>query len=215
MPKSTRVVPVRFPVNELFESVQGEGANSGLSVVFLRLGGCNLACPWCDTDSSIVEMLDAETILNRLSAFLVRRLVLTGGEPLIHPSLDILLTHLKQAGYWIALETNGLIDPAPPLLQKLDYISASPKAYAATDYLESRMISQADEVRIVVDGDVFDFCKRMRHQITAARYFLSPCTRNGKMNVAETLELLKRLNADEHESPWRLSLQLHKLIGIR
>ena len=215
MPKSSRFIPVSFPVVELFESVQGEGANSGLYVAFLRLGGCNLACPWCDTDSSIAEMLDVETILNRLSAFLVRRLVLTGGEPLIQPSLDILLTHLKQAGYWIALETNGLIDPAPPLRQKFDYISASPKAYAAVDYLESRMISQADEVRIVVDGDVFSFCKRMRHQITATHYFLSPCTRNGKMNVEETLELLKRLNADEHERPWRLSLQLHKLIGIR
>lgn len=215
MPKSTRVSPVRFPVVELFESVQGEGANAGLPVVFLRLGGCNLACPWCDTDSSIVEMLDMETILNRLSAFLVRRLIVTGGEPLIHPSLDRLLAHLKKAGYWIALETNGLIEPSPSLRQKLDYISASPKAYAATDYLESRMIRQADEVRIVVDGDVFDFCKRMRHQIPATRYFLSPCTRKGKMNVAETLELLKRLNADEHESPWRLSLQLHKLIGIR
>ncbi len=69
MPKSTHVTPVRFPVVELFESVQGEGANSGLSVAFLRLGGCNLACPWCDTDSSIIEMLDVETILNRLSAF--------------------------------------------------------------------------------------------------------------------------------------------------
>ena len=215
MPKSSRFIPVSFPVVELFESVQGEGANSGLPVVFLRLGGCNLACPWCDTDSSIFEMMEVETILNRLSAFLVRRLILTGGEPLIHPSLDILLTQLKQAGYWIALETNGLIDPSPALRQKLDYISASPKAYAATDYLESRMISQADEVRIVVDGDIVGFCKRMRHQIPARRYFLSPCTRNGKMNVAETLALLKRLNVDEQENPWHLSLQLHKLIGIR
>jgi organic radical activating enzyme len=77
------------------------------------------------------------------------------------------------------------------------------------------MIRQADEVRIVVDGDVFDFCNRMRGQMSAARYFLSPCSRNGKMNVPETLLLLKRLNADAGANPWRLSIQLHKLIDMR
>ncbi|MEI6645575.1 MAG: 7-carboxy-7-deazaguanine synthase QueE [bacterium] len=215
MTKSSGVNPVCFPVVELFESVQGEGANAGLPAVFLRLGGCNLSCPWCDTDFSIAEMLDVDTILNRLLVFHNRRLILTGGEPSIHPSLDILVTHLKQAGYWIALETNGLIELSPLLRQMLDYISTSPKAHAAADYLESRMIRRTDEVRIVVDGDVFDFCARMRCQIIATRYFLSPCSREGKMNIEETLLFLKRLNADEPENPWRLSLQLHKLIGIR
>ena len=215
MPKSSRAQSICFPVVELFESVQGEGANAGLPAVFLRLGGCNLSCPWCDTDSSIVEMMDVTTILNRLSVFQGRRLILTGGEPSIHPSLDILVAHLKQAGYWIAVETNGVIDLSPSLRQMMDYISTSPKAHAASDYLESRMIRLTDEVRIVVDGDVFDFCTRMRSQISATRYFLSPCSRKGKMNVAETLLLLKRLNVDEFENPWRLSVQLHKLIGVR
>jgi organic radical activating enzyme len=215
MPKSSRVIPVCFPVVELFESVQGEGANVGLPAAFLRLGGCNLSCPWCDTDFSIHEMMDVETILNRLSMFQGRSLILTGGEPTIHPSLSILVSHLKQAGYWIALETNGMIELPPSLRQMLDYISTSPKAHAASDYLEARMVRRTDEVRIVVEGDVFDFCIRMRSQISAARYFLSPCNREGKMNVQETLVLLKRLNAEEYVNPWRLSLQLHKLIGIR
>jgi len=203
-----------FPVVELFESVQGEGANAGLLVSFLRLGGCNLSCEWCDTDSSVFEMMDTKTILARLSAFRVRRLILTGGEPMIHPTLETLLSSLKEAGYWIALETNGLINPAPALRRFLDYISTSPKAQA-TGYHEDQMIREADEVRIVVDSDVFDFCISMREKISAKNYFLSPCCRNGIMNVAETMELLKRLNVDCHEAPWRLSLQLHKLIGVR
>jgi len=215
MPKSSRVNPVRFPVVELFESVQGEGANAGLPAVFLRLGDCNLSCPWCDTDFSIYEMLDIATILNRLSVFQERCLILTGGEPTIHPSLDMLVIHLKKAGYWIALETNGVMDLSLSLRRMLDYISTSPKAHAASDYLESRMIRQTDEVRIVADGDVFDFCNKMRTQMSAARYFLSPCSRKGKMNVSETLLLLKRLNANEYANPWRLSLQIHKLMGIR
>lgn len=215
MPKSVCVNPVCFPVVELFESVQGEGTNVGLPAVFLRLGGCNLSCPWCDTDSSVFKMMDVNTILSKLSAFQERRLILTGGEPSIHSSLDILVTHLKHAGYWIALETNGVFELSPSIRQMLDYISTSPKAHAVSDYLESRMIRRADEVRIVVDGDVFDFCIRMRSQIIATRFYLSPCNREGELNVAETLLLLKRLNADEDENPWRLSLQLHKLIGIR
>ena len=215
MPNSSQNMSVRFPIVELFESLQGEGANVGLPVVFLRLGGCTLSCPWCDTDYSTYDLLDLETILSRLSAFSSRCVVITGGEPLDQPSLGVLLTRVKQAGYWLALETNGLIDPSPEFRQMLDYISTSPKAHVSADYLESRMIRLADEVRIVVDGEVFDFCKRMRTQIKASRYFLSPCDWNGTMNIAETLVLLRRLNVDEPDHPWRLSLQVHKLIGIR
>jgi organic radical activating enzyme len=203
-----------FPVVELFESVQGEGANAGLLVSFLRLGGCNLSCQWCDTDSSVFQMMDIPAILKRLSAFRVRRLILTGGEPLIHPSLETLLASLKESGYWIALETNGLINPISQLRRFLDYIATSPKAHATSGYQDDRMIRHADEVRIVVDGDVFEFCKEMRAKIEAKHYFLSPCFRDGKMNVSETLSLLKRLNTEQHESPWRLSLQTHKLIGV-
>jgi organic radical activating enzyme len=215
MPHAAQDTLVRFPVVELFESLQGEGANAGLPALFLRLGGCNLSCPWCDTEYSTFEMVDVETILKRLSAFPRKHLILTGGEPLILPALEHLLAQLKEAGYWVALETNGLTNPPQSIRQMLDYVSASPKAHAVADYLESRMIRQADEVRIVVAGDVFDFCKQMRQQIAATRYFLSPCEQQGIMNIDEVLVMLKRLNREEIENPWRLSLQLHKLIGIR
>jgi 7-carboxy-7-deazaguanine synthase len=205
----------RLPVVELFESLQGEGANAGLPVSFLRLGGCNLSCAWCDTEVSLYEMMDIPSILAQLASFRLRRLVVTGGEPMIQPSLEPLLAALKKEEYWIALETNGLINPSAALRRSLDYIAASPKAHAAADYCEMKMIRLADEVRIVVDGDVFDFSLRMRALISAKHYFVSPCYRNGSMNVAETIALLKRLNADASKEPWRLSLQLHKLIGIR
>lgn len=215
MPHVAHDTLVRFPVVELFESLQGEGANAGLPALFLRLGGCNLSCPWCDTEYSTFEMLDIEAILLRLSPHPLKHLILTGGEPLILPAVEHLLARLKQAGYWVAVETNGVMNPSQSVRQLLDYVSASPKAHAAADYLESRMIRQADEVRIVVESDVFNFCKQMRQQIDATHYFLSPCERKGQMNIEESLVMLKLLNRDERINPWRLSLQLHKLIGFR
>jgi len=203
-----------YPVVEVFESVQGEGYNTGKEVVFLRLGGCNLKCPWCDTEYGVFESLDEEAGVARVTAFGPRALVLTGGEPLIQKGLEALLVRFKELGYWIGVETNGVVAPPAAWLRRIDYLAVSPKALYASLYDDERMVTQADEVRIVVDGDARAFCEDMRNRIEAAHYFLSPCARGGSCNVEETVRLLGVLNRGRRQGKWLLSLQTHKLAGL-
>ncbi|MCL1919831.1 MAG: 7-carboxy-7-deazaguanine synthase QueE [Kiritimatiellaeota bacterium] len=215
LPDDTPFEAIRYPVAEIFESLQGEGANTGLPAVFLRFGKCNLACPWCDTDHRAYEVLTGQVILDRILPFKSRSLILTGGEPLIQRALAECAERLKQLGYWIALETNGLTDIPQAVRRSLNYVAASPKAMYADLYADERMLRHADEVRVVADGDVADFCRDIRRRITAPAYFLTPCDRAGRMNIEETIRQLGILNQAHRQNKWLLSVQAHKLAGIR
>jgi organic radical activating enzyme len=118
-------------------------------------------------------------------------------------------------GYWLALETNGLIAPPQSARRNLNYIAVSPKAMYADLYDDESMIRQADEVRVVADGDVVDFCRDIRQRITATTYFLSPCDRDGRMNIEDTIRQLGMLNRGHSKDKWLLSVQAHKLAGLR
>lgn len=206
-----------WPVVEIFASMQGEGANTGRPAVFLRLGGCNLACPWCDTDFRRFRRLPLPDILEEIRACApgCRSVVVTGGEPFIHKDIARLLRALKGRGYWLAAETNGLEAPDAETLGLLDYVAVSPKALFAGRYDEARMLRGADEVRIVVDGEIAGFCERMRAAIRARLYFLSPCERGGRIHFEEAVRLLGVLNRVPRRPPWLLSVQAHKLAGFR
>lgn len=200
----------QYRIVEIFESLQGEGYNTGMPAVFIRLGKCNLACSWCDTDYRRFDMMSLNEILGRLKNHRARNIIITGGEPTIQPHLTVLLNALKAAGYYLCMETNGL-NHAPP---QIDFVAASPKACYADKYAKS-CIGQADEVRIVADGDVLAFCERMERKIRAKHFYLSPCERNGVMNIYDTIRqiglLNSRPNAPVH---WQLSVQTHKWAGI-
>jgi 7-carboxy-7-deazaguanine synthase len=204
-----------YPVVEIFESMQGEGYNTGQRMVFVRFGGCNLACPWCDTDFNNHAMLSGSEIVSRVVAFGVRSVLLTGGEPMIQRELGALLHDLKDAGFWIGIETNGLLAPPPDWTRRIDYLTVSPKALYAELYDDGSMVREADEVRIVADGDVRAFCEDMRARIAARRYYISPCERKGVFNIAESVRLLGELNRGRVGGKWRLSLQTHKLAGFQ
>ena len=93
-------------VNEIFYSIQGEGRFTGTAAVFIRLSGCNLRCPFCDTHHETFEEMDEEEIARRVSAFPARHVVITGGEPTLQ--LTPKLTQCLHAmGCYIQIETNG------------------------------------------------------------------------------------------------------------
>ncbi|PSJ79853.1 7-carboxy-7-deazaguanine synthase QueE [Neisseria iguanae] len=200
----------QYRIVEIFESLQGEGYNTGMPAIFIRLGKCNLACSWCDTDYLRFELMSLQEILGRLKSYSARNVIITGGEPTIQLYLNTLLNALKAAGYYLCLETNGL-HPAPP---QIDFVATSPKACYAAKYAQS-CIATADEVRIVADGDVLAFCEQMECKIHAKHFYLSPCEQNGIMNIYDTIRqiglLNSRPNAPVH---WQLSVQTHKWAGI-
>ncbi|MDE5642949.1 MAG: 7-carboxy-7-deazaguanine synthase QueE [Muribaculaceae bacterium] len=179
-----------YKVNEIFYSLQGEGFHCGTPAVFLRLSGCNRACPFCDTDHHDGTMMSADEIASTVAAYPARHIVVTGGEPTLQ--LDsALLGVLKKLGFYIQIETNGS-NPVPP---EIDWVTCSPKD-------RPWHIDRIDELKIVFqDQDV----ETIAAALPAAHRFLQPCS--GK-NISETVEYIK---AHPH---WRLSLQTHRLIDI-
>lgn len=100
-------------VVEIFKSIEGEGLRSGYLSTFIRLYGCNLNCSYCDTQYACkgdgYEEMDIQTILHKVEALRVKRVTLTGGEPLIHDDIVMLIYHLLEEGYKVNIETNGSI----------------------------------------------------------------------------------------------------------
>ena len=189
---------------EIFESLQGEGRNTGRPVVFVRFAGCNLACPWCDTDVRARFELTLEDLVREIGGFRAKSVILTGGEPTLVKEMPALVAALKAKGYWLAVETNGT--NAPEWLSDIDYVACSPKA----EYADRIALTRADEVRVVASsGDVLDFCRAVRDRIAATDYYVSPCERDGAIDFATAKDVLGKLDG------WSLSVQLHKVLGFR
>ena len=199
-------------INEIFYSIQGEGGRAGTPTVFVRLSGCNLSCPFCDTKGH------EEGINMTLNSILLKIMELTGkitdntwitwtgGEPTLQLTSEI-VAFFREKGYRQAIETNGingLFD-----LIRLDYITISPKNRQA---LEHAAFTHAHEVRIPYPTSLD--LNEVRNKLIAKRYYVSPIfNENDRM---ETLQNIK--NAIEyclHNPKWSVSLQLHKLINIK
>ena len=194
-----------YPVNEIFQSVQGEGFNLGRPVIFIRLSGCNLRCSWCDTDHASHESMTVKNICECVEKLDCDSIIITGGEPCLYDLYNI-TTELKNNGYWIGLETNGTL----PINGVFDYISVSPKN-------DTELCNfSVDEVRIAVNAETtIQQVMSMVKQLTAKNYYLSPIERDGNFNHLAAIKLIGELNKCQTIKPWRLSLQMHKLTGIK
>lgn len=193
-----------YPLVEIFESLQGEGRNTGRPVVFVRFAGCNLACPWCDTDIAKRFELSLENLVAEVKTHRAKSVILTGGEPTIQKGMDELVTALKAAGYWIGVETNGTNEPE--WFKSVDYVACSPKA----EFPETLRLTRANEVRIVASSSsVVDFARAVRARVAATDYYISPCAHGDDIDFATAKDVLSQLDG------FSLSVQLHKLLGFR
>lgn len=200
-----------FRIVEIFESLQGEGYNTGMPAIFIRFAGCNLNCVWCDTNFRQYTRFRLEQLLTKVKQYTSKNIIITGGEPTMVKALPELLLPLKQAGYYIAIESNGLgkVDPL------IDYIALSPKFCYQARY-QKIVQPTASEVRIVAENhaDFLPFCQYIEQNIQAKRYYLSPCEKNGEFNMFDTIELLGKINQNRNDNKWLLSIQTHKFANI-
>lgn len=179
-------------INEIFESLQGEGFHTGTAAVFVRFSGCNLRCPFCDTQHETYTEMGEEDIARKVSLYKAPWVILTGGEPSLQAT-ETLVDRFHALGKRVAMETNGT--HAVPT--NLDWLTLSPKEG------KDPVLTQVDEVKVVYQAgvDVERWCREIR----ADHYFLQPCScRNTQEVVRYILE----------HPYWRLSLQTHKYIGI-
>lgn len=190
------------PVNEIFYSIQGEGHSAGRPAVFIRFSGCNLRCPFCDTDHTAHRPMSDEEIVKAAAAFPSRYVILTGGEPGLYVD-DALVSSLHEAGFTVAVETNG----TRALPNGIDWVTLSPKNDFCAD--AGVVLERADEIKIVYIG------QSLAHydHFPARYYYLQPCDEG---NEQRNLFNIKRCYDYCLAHPrWRLSLQIHKLIGVR
>ncbi|MBQ9559688.1 MAG: radical SAM protein [Bacteroidaceae bacterium] len=188
-------------INEIFCSVQGEGVFTGTPSVFIRTSGCNLRCPFCDTRHADGEEMSVEAVVARAASFRPRHAVLTGGEPSLQRELPQLVEGLHREGFFVQIETNGT-RPLPP---SINWVTCSPKS------MDSTVVRRPHELKVVYQGneDLTPYEREFEAQV----YCLQPCdTGNAERNAT----VLRAAVAYVLGHPrWRLSLQTHKLIGVR
>jgi len=193
---------MNLKVKEIFYSLQGEGGRQGAASIFVRLSGCNLKCDFCDTDFSGGEEMSLEQILLLIRQYPCQWIIWTGGEPTLQLTDECLL-FFKQAGFQQAIESNGY-NQLPALL---DYTVVSPKG--ATDYAKN-INPQVDEVRLPVREN--DSIPPVESLPQAGFYFLSPIFTGSPAETKANIDYCVKQIKQNPE--WRLSLQMHKWIGI-
>jgi len=192
-----------FPIVEVFDSIQGEGARVGTACRFVRFAGCNLKCDFCDTDYKERERVGIDELVRRMEGAPGKNIVITGGEPTIHKDLLKFVWKLRAHGYHIALETNGENNVG----FEVDWLTVSPKSYLFNQLY-------GDEMKVLwMRNNASDNAVRshsLRRGSNFKHYFIQPIERKGKFEkIDEIIEFIK-------ENPeWRLSIQAHKILGIR
>ncbi len=201
-------------VSELFLSIQGEGVRTGRVCAFVRLGGCNLRCRWCDTSYAHrdgKEMSIAE-VLDRVESLGARLVEVTGGEPLTQPAALVLLRRLCDAGYETLLETNGSLDISrvdPRVVRLVDFkCPASGEAHRNL-WTNVEHLTASDEIKFVLaDRDDYEFARGA----TGEHSLCEKCivTFSPAADLLDPAELVQWVLTDNLDV--RIGVQLHRII---
>lgn len=195
-----------FPVMESFLTIQGEGKHQGHAAYFIRLGGCDVGCIWCD----VKESWDAEVHPKRSLTELVqeavqsgvRLVVLTGGEPLMY-DLTRLISALQAEGIEVHIETSG----AYPLRGTPDWVCFSPKRFKKP---LPELLDKADELKVIIFANsdfrwAEEFAQKVRPGCVLS---LQPEWDKSEKMLPRIIEYVKT------HPQWRVSLQTHKFMAI-
>lgn len=195
-----------LPVMEMFYTLQGEGFHQGKAAYFIRLGGCDVGCVWCDVkeswDAEKFERYGAECLKLKVTETPAQIVVITGGEPLLH-NLDVLTNELKKAGLKTHIETSG----SSPLSGNWDWICLSPKKFKAP---LPEILSKANELKVVVFNKS-DFAWAEEHAALVSdecKLYLQPEWEKTSVVTPLIIEYIKG------HPQWELSLQIHKYINV-
>lgn len=191
---------------EHFYTLQGEGFHQGKAAYFIRLGGCDVGCVWCDVkdswDASMHPQYTIENIISNVNNTPARLVVITGGEPLMH-NLDALTTALKAAGLQTNIETSG----AHPLSGHWDWICLSPKKFKAP---LPEILPHANELKVVIFNKTdFEWAEQYAAQVTPeCKLYLQPEWDKAAIVTPLIVDYIKA------NPKWELSLQVHKYINV-
>lgn len=194
-----------LPVMEHFYTLQGEGFHQGKAAYFIRLGGCDVGCVWCDVkdswDADKHPKYEIKTLVEEVKKTPTEIVVITGGEPLMH-NLDELTKELQVAGFKTNIETSG----AYPLSGSWDWICLSPKKFKAP---LPDVIPFANELKVVVfNKSDFDWAEKYAGLVSpSCKLYLQPEWDKAAEMTPLIIEYIKA------KPKWELSLQIHKYIG--
>jgi organic radical activating enzyme len=195
-----------LPLMEAFYTVQGEGIHTGVPAYFIRLGGCDVGCVWCDVkeswDAGKWPVLDIEEIVDQALVYPGRTVVITGGEPLMY-NLGPLTALLKENGFSTHIETSG----AHPFSGNFDWVCFSPKKFKAP---HPSIYDHADELKVVIyHKSDFDFAEKH------AELVKQTCKKLIQPEWSKSGQMMESIVAFVKNHPnWKISLQTHKFMDI-
>lgn len=199
-------ISISLPVMESFYTIQGEGYHQGRAAYFIRLGGCDVGCVWCDVkeswDVNKHPLKSIDKIVEEAKSYPARLAVITGGEPLMH-DLTELTKALTAAGFSTNIETSG----SHKLSGKWDWICLSPKKFKPP--LPHNLLS-ADELKVIVyNRSDFSWGEKYAELVSPhCKLFLQPEWDRASIVTPAIIDYIK------HHPRWELSLQIHKYINI-
>lgn len=195
-------------INEIFYSLQGEGHHTGYPSVFIRFSGCNLSCPFCDTDHEEGVYMDDENIVRAINLYSAEWIVLTGGEPALWIDRDFIHLLKRATGKKIAIETNG----SKELPEGIDWVTVSPKFGINGSTGGQLVIDRADEIKVIDVGQDLEPYFELGCRGENTLMYLQPChVEDPEENEKNRLRTVRRVLEDPR---WTLSVQLHRFLGI-
>ena len=197
---------ITLTVMESFYTLQGEGFHQGKAAYFIRLGGCDVGCSWCDVkeswDAEKHPVVPIENLISNVTGTPAEIVVITGGEPLMH-NLDELTTALHEKGLRTHMETSGAYE----MSGQWDWICISPKKFKSP---LPENLPLADELKIIVYNKS-DFAWGEIHAVHVSdhcRLYLQPEWEKSSLMTPLIIEYIKQ------HPEWELSLQIHKYINV-